>query len=33
MKINSEFVDRRRKLIDGRREKFTKDQRKLHLAV
>jgi len=32
MKTNSEFVDRRRKLIVGRREKFTKGQRKFALG-
>jgi hypothetical protein len=32
LKTNSEFVDRRRKLIGGRREKFTKGQRKFALS-
>jgi hypothetical protein len=33
MKRICEFVDRRRILIGGRREKFAKGQQKLHLAV
>jgi len=33
MKTNSEFADRRRKLIGGRREKFTKGERKFSRGV